>query len=207
MVATGLHPATGDRTDGLLWGIMPLQALTVAQVTLSAVATSLEIPVRSGTISVEVILPCFSGTLGVQGVPVGFTDIRVQFDLGRRPSRESGVARQTDGAIPWSFKPLVSSPRYLSRWRPGAEAQRRTTTTTSWAGSHGPAGPCGGGPGRGGRADSIRRLHQVAPAAIAGTVTKRVDSIGPAPSDDQRIRRQATIARNHDGPVERTQVP
>ncbi len=49
--------------------------------TLSAVATSLEIPISSGTISVEGDLD-FSGTLGVRKEsPVGFTDIRVSFAL------------------------------------------------------------------------------------------------------------------------------
>ena len=61
---------------------MLLEALAAcAGVTLSAVATSLGIPISSGSVRVEGDLD-FSGTLGVNSsAPVGFTDIRVSFDL------------------------------------------------------------------------------------------------------------------------------
>ena len=60
---------------------MPLQALAAcAGVTLVSVATALEIPVE-GEVHVEGDLD-FRGTLGVdKQAPVGFTDIRVRFDL------------------------------------------------------------------------------------------------------------------------------
>lgn len=61
---------------------MLLQALAAcAGVTLGAVATSLGIPVRGGTVHVEGDLD-FRGTLAVdRDAPVGFTSIRVRFDL------------------------------------------------------------------------------------------------------------------------------
>lgn len=112
MVAAGLHPATGGTGLMACSGDMLLQALAAcAGVTLSAVATSLEIPVRSGTISVEGDLD-FSGTLGVRkGAPVGFTDIRVQFDLESSAEPESLelLAKLTERYCV-VFQTLVSSP-------------------------------------------------------------------------------------------------
>lgn len=82
LVEAGLHPATGG--DGTLAcsGDMLLQALVAcAGVTLRAVATSLEIPLRGGTLRAEGDLD-FRGTLGVaKDAPVGFRSIRLQFDL------------------------------------------------------------------------------------------------------------------------------
>jgi uncharacterized OsmC-like protein len=61
---------------------MLLEALVAcAGVTLAAVATALEIPVRSGKVHAEGDLD-FRGTLGVaKDAPVGFTDIRLRFVL------------------------------------------------------------------------------------------------------------------------------
>jgi uncharacterized OsmC-like protein len=82
LVAAGLHPATGG--DGTLAcsGDMLLQALAAcAGVTLRAVATSIGVEVRGGTVTVEGDLD-FRGTLSVdRDAPVGFADIRVAFDL------------------------------------------------------------------------------------------------------------------------------
>jgi uncharacterized OsmC-like protein len=68
---------------------MLLEALAAcAGVTLRAVATSLEIPVRSGAVLVEGDLD-FRGTLGVsKEVPVGFQAIRVRFELDTEASPE-----------------------------------------------------------------------------------------------------------------------
>jgi uncharacterized OsmC-like protein len=83
LVEAGLHPATGG--TGLLAcsGDMLLQALVAcAGVTLAAVATALGLEVR-GTVHAEGDLD-FRGTLGVgkdDGVPVGFTGIRLRFAL------------------------------------------------------------------------------------------------------------------------------
>jgi uncharacterized OsmC-like protein len=82
MVEAGLHPATGGTGLQACSGDMLLEALAAcAGVTLRAVATSLEIPVRGGTVQVEGDLD-FRGTLGVsKEAAVGFQAIRVRFDL------------------------------------------------------------------------------------------------------------------------------
>src|SRR6266702_2443081 len=63
-------------------GDMLLEALVAcAGVTLKAVATALDIPLRSGTVAAEGDLD-FRGTLGVaKDAPVGFAQIRLRFDL------------------------------------------------------------------------------------------------------------------------------
>jgi uncharacterized OsmC-like protein len=68
---------------------MLLEALAAcAGVTLRAVATSLDVPVRGGTVRVEGDLD-FRGTLAVtKDAPVGFTDIRVVFDLDSDATEE-----------------------------------------------------------------------------------------------------------------------
>ena len=59
-----------------------------AGVTLSAVATALNVPLRKGTIRAEGDLD-FRGTLGVsKEVPVGFKEIRLSFDLDTDASEE-----------------------------------------------------------------------------------------------------------------------
>jgi uncharacterized OsmC-like protein len=88
-VAAGLHPATGGNGQSACSADMLLEALVgCAGVTLSAVATALNIPLRSGTIRAEGDLD-FRGTLGVsKNVPVGFKDIRLNFDLDTDANEE-----------------------------------------------------------------------------------------------------------------------
>jgi uncharacterized OsmC-like protein len=91
LVDAGLHPATGG--TGLLAcsGDMLLQALVAcAGVTLAAVATALGLEVR-GTVHAEGDLD-FRGTLGLgkdDGVPVGFTAIRLRFALDSQADESS----------------------------------------------------------------------------------------------------------------------
>jgi uncharacterized OsmC-like protein len=82
LAVAGLHPATGGSGMELCSGDMLLEALVAcAGVTLKAVATALDIPLRSGTVSAEGDLD-FRGTLGVaREAPVGFAQIRLRFDL------------------------------------------------------------------------------------------------------------------------------
>jgi uncharacterized OsmC-like protein len=89
MAEAGLHPATGGDGSLLCSGDMLLEALAAcAGVTLRAVATSLAIPVRGGTVHVEGDLD-FRGTLAVaRDAPVGFSAIRVGFDLDTDASAE-----------------------------------------------------------------------------------------------------------------------
>jgi uncharacterized OsmC-like protein len=78
----GLHPASGGDGSQLCSGDMLLEALAAcAGVTLRAVATSLGIEVRSGTVRADGDLD-FRGTLAVdRDAPVGFRSIRLIFEL------------------------------------------------------------------------------------------------------------------------------
>jgi uncharacterized OsmC-like protein len=89
IMKAGLHPATGGDGLSLCSGDMLLEALAAcAGVTLNAVATSLEIPVRGGQVRVEGDLD-FRGTLAVaKEARVGFTAIRVSFQLDSDTSNE-----------------------------------------------------------------------------------------------------------------------
>jgi len=82
MAEAGLHPASGGDGSTLCSGDMLLEALAAcAGVTLRAVATSLEIPVKGGRVVAEGDLD-FRGTLAVaKDAPVGFGSIRLRFDL------------------------------------------------------------------------------------------------------------------------------
>jgi uncharacterized OsmC-like protein len=85
----GLHPATGGDGSLLCSGDMLLEALVAcAGVTLRSVATSLEIPVRGGTVTADGDLD-FRGTLAVdREAPVGFRSIRLRFALETDASPE-----------------------------------------------------------------------------------------------------------------------
>ena len=82
LAVAGLHPATGGSGMELCSGDMLLEALVAcAGVTLKAVATAIEIPLKSGMVSAEGDLD-FRGTLGVaKEAPVGFAQIRLRFDV------------------------------------------------------------------------------------------------------------------------------
>src|SRR5213595_4088765 len=88
-VEAGLHPATGGDGGSACSADMLLEALVgCAGVTLSAIATALGIPLRDATIRAEGDLD-FRGTLGVsKDVPVGFKQIRLNFDLDADASEE-----------------------------------------------------------------------------------------------------------------------
>jgi uncharacterized OsmC-like protein len=82
LAVAGLHPATGGSGMELCSGDMLLEALVAcAGVTLKAVSTALEIPLKAGHVSAEGDLD-FRGTLGVaKDAPVGFREIRLRFDV------------------------------------------------------------------------------------------------------------------------------
>ena len=82
LAVAGLHPATGGSGLELCSGDMLLEALVAcAGVTLKAVATAIDVPLRAGTVSAEGDLD-FRGTLGVaKEAPVGFAQIRLRFEL------------------------------------------------------------------------------------------------------------------------------
>src|SRR6185369_10001629 len=89
LIEAGLHPATGGTGMSACSGDMLLEALVAcAGVTLNAVATALEIELRDATIRAEGDLD-FRGTLGVsKDVPVGFRNIRLNFQLDTDASEE-----------------------------------------------------------------------------------------------------------------------
>ncbi|KAK4051454.1 hypothetical protein OIV83_002938 [Microbotryomycetes sp. JL201] len=79
----GLAEGAGGGQEGQLCsGDMLLEALVAcAGVTLKAVATSMGIPLKKANIVAEADLD-WRGTLGIsKDVPVGFTDIRLKFDI------------------------------------------------------------------------------------------------------------------------------
>jgi uncharacterized OsmC-like protein len=88
-VEAGLHPATGGDGNSACSADMLLEALVgCAGVTLSAVATALNISLHGAKIRAEGDLD-FRGTLGVsKDVPVGFKEIRLNFDLDTDASEE-----------------------------------------------------------------------------------------------------------------------
>jgi len=89
LVEAGLHQKTGGNGIHVCSGDMLLEALVgCAGVTLSAVATAIGVPIRSGVVRVEGDMD-FRGTLGVaKDAPVGFQDIRLFFDLEADASTE-----------------------------------------------------------------------------------------------------------------------
>jgi uncharacterized OsmC-like protein len=89
LALAGLHPASGGSGVELCSGDMLLEALVAcAGVTMKAVATALEIPLRNGIVKAEGDLD-FRGTLGVsKEAPVGFSAIRLSFELDTDASQE-----------------------------------------------------------------------------------------------------------------------
>jgi uncharacterized OsmC-like protein len=89
LVEAGLHPATGGPGTFACSGDMLLEALAAcAGVTIAAVATSIGVDLRGGTVRAEGDLD-FRGTLGVsKDVPVGFQRIRLAFELDTDASTE-----------------------------------------------------------------------------------------------------------------------
>jgi uncharacterized OsmC-like protein len=82
LAVAGLHPATGGSGLELCSGDMLLEALVAcAGVTLKAVSTALDVPLRSAAVAAEGDLD-FRGTLGVaKDAPVGFRAIRLSFTV------------------------------------------------------------------------------------------------------------------------------
>ena len=123
MVEAGLHPATGG--TGLLAcsGDMLLEALVAcAGVTLRAVATSLEIPVRGGRLRAEGDLD-FRGTLGVaKDAPVGFSAIRLAVDVDTDASADqlATLLKLTERYCV-VYQTLVGSPTVDMTLTPSAE--------------------------------------------------------------------------------------
>ena len=121
LAEAGLHPASGGDGTLLCSGDMLLEALAAcAGVTVRAVAASLELAVE-GSVHVEGDLD-FRGTLAVaRDAPVGFSSIRVRFDL------ESGAdEEQLDTLVRLTerycvvYQTLAASPRLSASWERAA---------------------------------------------------------------------------------------
>jgi uncharacterized OsmC-like protein len=89
VVEAGLHPAAGGDGHWACSGDMLLQSLVAcAGVTLAAVAKAMGIALRGGRVVAEGDLD-FRGTLGVsKEVPVGFSDVRLRFEVDADVSDE-----------------------------------------------------------------------------------------------------------------------
>jgi uncharacterized OsmC-like protein len=108
----GLHPATGGDGTLLCSGDMLLEALVAcAGVTLRAVATSLELPVSTGRVWAEGDLD-FRGTLGVdRDAPVGFSSIRLSFELdGDLDAEQLALLQKLTERYCVVYQTLVGSP-------------------------------------------------------------------------------------------------
>jgi uncharacterized OsmC-like protein len=82
LAVAGIHPKAGGSGQELCSGDMLLEALIAcAGVSLRAAAAVLEIPITSVVVSAEGDVD-LRGTLGVtEGIPVGFKEIRLRFDV------------------------------------------------------------------------------------------------------------------------------
>lgn len=82
LALAGIHPKAGGTGQELCSGDMLLEALIAcAGVSLRAAAAVLEIPIKSVTVEAEGDVD-LRGTLGItEGVPVGFKEIRLSFDI------------------------------------------------------------------------------------------------------------------------------
>ncbi len=113
LAEAGLHPASGGDGSLLCSGDMLLEALVAcAGVTLRAVATSLGISVSSGQVYAEGDLD-FRGTLGVEReAPVGFSAIRLSFELDADADEEQlAVLQRLTERYCVVYQTLASSPR------------------------------------------------------------------------------------------------
>lgn len=81
-IAAGLHPLAGGDGSWACSGDMLLESLAAcAGVTLTAVATAMNISLRGGRVIAEGDMD-FRGTLGLsKETPVGFQNIRLRFEL------------------------------------------------------------------------------------------------------------------------------
>jgi uncharacterized OsmC-like protein len=99
LAVAGLHPATGGSGLELCSGDMLLEALVAcAGVTLKAVSTALDVPLRAASVAAEGDLD-FRGTLGVaKDAPVGFKAIRLTFtvDTGAPQDKLDQVLKLTE---------------------------------------------------------------------------------------------------------------
>lgn len=99
IIEAGLHPATGGSGLQACSGDLLLEALVAcAGVTMQAVATAIGVEIKNGTVRAEGDLD-FKGTLGIsKEVPVGFSAIRLEFNLDSNATAEqiASLAKLTE---------------------------------------------------------------------------------------------------------------
>jgi uncharacterized OsmC-like protein len=89
LALAGIHPKAGGTGSELCSGDMLLEALVAcAGVSMRAAAAVLEIPINSAVVSAEGDVD-LRGTLGVSdGVPVGFEEIRLRFEVDSEATQD-----------------------------------------------------------------------------------------------------------------------
>lgn len=119
LAEAGLHPASGGDGVGICSGDMLLEALVAcAGVTLRAVATSMALDVETGVVRAEGDLD-FRGTLAVsKEAPVGFSAIRLTFDLQTSASDDDldTLLRLTERYCV-VYQTIARSPTLDAAWR------------------------------------------------------------------------------------------
>jgi uncharacterized OsmC-like protein len=124
LIEAGLHPATGGTGLQACSGDMLLEALVACSgVTLKAVATALDFQLRGGAVRAEGDLD-FRGTLGIaKDAPVGFTDIRLFFDLDTdEPQERIDALTKLTERYCVVFQTLAHPPKLVLTVARGAEA-------------------------------------------------------------------------------------
>jgi uncharacterized OsmC-like protein len=113
LAIAGIHPKAGGSGLELCSGDMLLEALIAcAGVSMRAAAAVLDIPIKSLVVSAEGDVD-LRGTLGVtEGVPVGFTEIRLRFDVATdAPPDKVELLRQLTERYCVIFQTISNSPR------------------------------------------------------------------------------------------------
>jgi uncharacterized OsmC-like protein len=124
LIEAGLHPATGGTGLQACSGDMLLESLVACSgVTLKAVATALDFQLRGGVVRAEGDLD-FRGTLGIaKDAPVGFTDIRLFFDLDTdEPQERIDALTKLTERYCVVFQTLARPPKLVLTVARGAEA-------------------------------------------------------------------------------------
>ncbi len=128
VVNAGLHPASGGSEQTVCSGDMLLEALAAcAGVTLKAVATALDIRLKSGTVRAEGDLD-FRGALGVDPeAAVGFSDVRLRFELDTdaTPAARDRLIELTERFC-IVYQTLRKSPRVETETRFGVPGQEQS---------------------------------------------------------------------------------
>ena len=117
LAVAGIHQKAGGSGRELCSGDMLLEALIgCAGVSMRAAAAVLEIPIRGAAVTAEGDVD-LRGTLGVSDdVPVGFTEIRLQFDVETDASQQD-VDRLLELTHRYCviFQTLQASPKTVAR--------------------------------------------------------------------------------------------